>query len=229
MTTNYHPASFSFTAPQFSVDQLQCENASLSKDATYTLTCEKHGYNPILRETPEMRQRGLAQFEEALQGVSDKREYLRAVELAPELVRTESDPLRFLRCDNYDAWAAALRLTMYWKMRCKLFGDRAFLPMTQTGEGALTNQDVERLREGAMRLVDPDKMGRAVIYIRRAAVTRTTQDGPIMVSTKKMDISRLTATMSNFEGIFPRFLKPFLLLLLRPLAPLHVLPTLCRL
>jgi hypothetical protein len=189
MTTNYIPAAFSYTAPQFSVKQLECEKAFLSKDESYAIACETHGWNPILRETPEMRQRGLAQFEEALQGVSDKREYLRAVELAPELVRIESDPLRFLRCENYDAWAAALRLTKYWKMRCKLFGDTAFLPMTQTGEGAWTNQDVERLREGAMRLVDPDKMGRAVIYLRRAAATRAPQDGPMVVSTKTLYVS----------------------------------------
>jgi hypothetical protein len=189
MATNYLPATLSYTSPQISLGQLEGEKASLSEDEGYTIACEKHGWNPILRETPEMRQRGLAQFEEALQGVSDKREYLRAIELAPELVRTESDPLRFLRCENYDAWAAALRLTKYWKMRCKIFGDRAFLPMTQTGEGAMTNQDVERLREGAMRLVDPDKMGRAVIYMRRAAIIRTIQDMPIAVSTKTMHIS----------------------------------------
>jgi hypothetical protein len=188
-TTNYLPAAFSFTAPQFSVEQLECEKASLSKEEGYTISCEKHGFNPILRETSEMRQRGLVQLEEALQGISDKREYLRAFELAPELVRRESDPLRFLRCENYDAWAAALRLTKYWKMRCKIFKDRALLPMTQTGEGALTKKDVERLREGAMRLVDPDKMGRAVIYMRRAEVIRTTQDMPMAVSTKTMHIS----------------------------------------
>jgi hypothetical protein len=189
MATSYLPAAFSFTAPQFSLEQLECEKASLSKDETYSIAYEKHGFNPILRETSEMRQRGLVQLEEALQCISDKREYLRAFELAPELVRTESDPLRFLRCENYDAWAAALRLTKYWKMRCKIFGDRAFLPMTQTGEGALTNQDVERLREGAMRLMDPDKMGRAVIYFRRAAMIRAPQDMPIVVSTKTFHIS----------------------------------------
>ena len=43
---------------------------------------------------------------------------------------------------------AAKRLAMYWKYRKEIFGDRWLLPMTQTGNGALSDQDILFLRTG---------------------------------------------------------------------------------
>jgi hypothetical protein len=60
---------------------------------------------------------------------SEKEDYAKALEVAPELVSTESDPMRFLRYTNFNVAAAAQRLVLYWKRRCELFGDRAFRPL----------------------------------------------------------------------------------------------------
>jgi hypothetical protein len=181
--TNTIPVSMSWTAPQFNDREFQKERASLTPERAYEMDCERRGVNAIPRETPQMRQRGLAQFLEALQTIEDvdKQDYMRALEISPEVVRKESDPLLFLRCEDYDAMAAAVRMTKYWKTRCKIFGERAFLPMTQS-DGALTDDDVEVLRRGALQLLPPDAMGRQVVYLRRNVVGPSTRNRPALVS-----------------------------------------------
>jgi hypothetical protein len=84
------------------------------------------------------------------------------LERAPQLVESESDAAGFLRCEKYDAWAAALRLVKYWEARKKIFGpDRAFLPMTMAGAMA---EDMEHLRKGFLLILPDDDHGRAVAY-----------------------------------------------------------------
>ena len=69
--------------------------------------------------------------------------------LDAELVKTETDPIQFVRFCDYDLLAGARRLCMYWTERKALFGaERAFLPLTLTGTGALTPDDLLSLRAG---------------------------------------------------------------------------------
>ena len=78
----------------------------------------------------------------------DKLEYLEAKKIAPNIVESESHPLRFLRTDDGNPWNAARRLTLYWKYRKEVFGpDRWLLPMDLSGKGALTPGDVEKMKK----------------------------------------------------------------------------------
>ena len=77
-----------------------------------------------------------------------RREYEQAIALAPHLVREESPFLHFLQIEEFNPERAATRLAMYWKSRKDLFGERWLLPLTQTGNGALSIQDCEILRTG---------------------------------------------------------------------------------
>lgn len=165
------PPPVSFTAPRFSKDDIEKEIASLTEEEKTEIEFDKFGYYPIHKETPEMRSQGLLKLQESLQLIEekDKREYLRALEAAPNVVQVESGPLLFLRCEEYDGKAAAIRLTNYWTLRCKAFGERAFLPLDQTGEGALTEDDIQEMRKGGVMLLESDRAGRHVIYLRRAA------------------------------------------------------------
>lgn len=79
---------------------------------------------------------------------SVRREYDEAVQNASSLVANESKFLDFLRTDNMDPDKAAVRIAMYWKYRKHIFEDRWLLPMTQTGHGALSEQDILYLRTG---------------------------------------------------------------------------------
>lgn len=93
----------------------------------------------------------------------DKADFLHAQRLVPERIARESPPLRFLRFEKLDFWAAARRLAKYWERRHQLFGDRWLLPMNQTGEGTLTRDDINVLRSGFYTLLPNDADGRPVL------------------------------------------------------------------
>lgn len=82
----------------------------------------------------------------------EKRDYMKASEIVPGLVKDESKVIDFLRAEDYDPLKAAKRLALYWQSRKEIFGDRWLLPMTQTGTGAMSMRDVDILRTGYMVL-----------------------------------------------------------------------------
>jgi hypothetical protein len=135
----------------------------------------KRGIRPVqssipLPETEAMRKTIREAVRESLELIphDDKADYLEAIEKAPFLVETESDVLKFARAENYDPWAAARRLIAYWKVRKHHFGERAFLPMTQTGNGALTHEDIVVLKSGPVVILPSDDKGRHVHYSDRS-------------------------------------------------------------
>lgn len=99
---------------------------------------------------------------------SEKAAYLEAIGKAPNLVELESSPIRFLRSEKWDAWAAAKRLCAYWEKRKALFQDRAFRPLSQACDGALNEADLECLNTGCLILLPNDSMGRSVIFFDRS-------------------------------------------------------------
>lgn len=52
---------------------------------------------------------------------------------------------------------------MYWAKRKQIFRERAFLPMTMTGDGAMNHEDIIFLRTGYFCFLPPDSQGRPVI------------------------------------------------------------------
>jgi hypothetical protein len=116
--------------------------------------------------------------ERVLQAVEEmpaakKAAYTKAQERCPQLMKTESDPLKFLRYDKDNYWKAAERLVMYWEERQALFGEKAFLPMTQTGNGALSVEDVMALHTGNYALLPKASSGEDVVFIDRNRVLPT--------------------------------------------------------
>jgi len=112
-----------------------------------------------------LQEGSLERFYEALELVpaSEKEAYTEALERAPSLVETESDPMRFLLCNDFNTKEAVSRFVGYWEKRKSLFGSRAFLPMNQTGEGALTFEDLAVLNTGFLALLAKDSQGRVVL------------------------------------------------------------------
>lgn len=104
--------------------------------------------------------------------------YLQAMTVDSQLVLTESDPIQFVRICRYDVWAAALRLCLYWTERVRLFGlERAFLPLTLMGTGAMSVQDIQALQIGCLAIL-PDTFCRqkCVLWDRRNSI-------PVIVTT----------------------------------------------
>jgi len=100
----------------------------------------------------------------ALLPEEDRRDYCRAEEQVPDIVKNESDPLWFLRFEKFNTWGAAKRLACYWKKRVEVFKERAFLPMNQTGEGALAKKDVSFANGGYLVELPKDRDGRTVFF-----------------------------------------------------------------
>ena len=114
------------------------------------MPADHHRTHPDEALSPEVRLSMEEQFGLCCQALDadTAREYRSAAELAPELVDTESRPWDFIRFEKYDLPRAARRRALYWKCRKYIFESRWLLPMTQTGTGALTSQEVEILRSG---------------------------------------------------------------------------------
>lgn len=85
----------------------------------------------------------------------EKKDYLEALKLAPALIKAESDPIKFLRSEEFNPWKAARSLVLYWDYRKKLFQSRWLLPLNDSGAGALEKEDIELLRSGWLAFVTP--------------------------------------------------------------------------
>lgn len=90
--------------------------------------------------------------------------YVEAQAKVPHLVETESDPALMLEFELGDADRAARRLAYYWKKRSDIYGERWLLPLHLSGEGALSENDLETLQSGYQVFLPDDSTGRLVLY-----------------------------------------------------------------
>lgn len=75
--------------------------------------------------------------------------------MAPTVWKNELKAINFLRCEQGDPWAAALRIVQNAKFRRKIFGeDHWLLPLRLDG-GAMYPEDFTLLRKGAFVLRTP--------------------------------------------------------------------------
>jgi hypothetical protein len=155
--------TFSFSAPRFTEADERYELEHLTEEERLDAWRDVYGKSEPSEETREMLQHAQEAVEKALKRIPNKQAYLAALEACPDVVKTESPAIRFLRSENYDASRAAERLVKYWDLRKVVFGEKAFLPMTLKG-GCLMEQDAESLRLGHFCLLPPDKFGRTVLY-----------------------------------------------------------------
>lgn len=89
--------------------------------------------------------------------------YLLAQRRAPDLVAKESPENRFLATEDGDVAKAARRLASYWDSRVEFFGERAFLPLDRTGNGALDSFDIELFETFTLVNAPKDNLGRPVV------------------------------------------------------------------
>jgi hypothetical protein len=109
-----------------------------------------------------------AQFDEAMAGLppETKGSYAEALRRNPHLVEAESNPDLYMAYDQHDPWRAALRVAAYWTTRAEIFGDdRAYRPLTLSGHGALSPEDVKLFHTGFLMILPNDRHGRAVVRV----------------------------------------------------------------
>jgi hypothetical protein len=109
-------STFSVTSPRTTEDDERRERESLTPEEVDEIEQDIQGTGFQFVETDEMRLQAIIQLDEAIGAIpdTDKVDYLRALELCPELVRTESESIRFLRSENYNPWVSIFPRTSYW-------------------------------------------------------------------------------------------------------------------
>jgi hypothetical protein len=102
--------------------------------------------------------------------LDEKQAFVAVAAKAPHLIMRETNPIDFLRFENFNAWDAAYRLAKYWEWKKRLFGsDRMFLPIKNVdGNGALTSEDIEQLRTGYCSILPRDNYGNSVVAFDRS-------------------------------------------------------------
>ena len=104
-----------------------------------------YGQSPPREETPELLE---ASFRDLLEEIGKLPEddtacWRRASSARPDLTG-ESHRIMFLRCELFDAVAAARKICKYWTSRFELFGERlALLPLRLGGDGLLNPANSE--------------------------------------------------------------------------------------
>ena len=101
-------STFSVTSPRISDDDERRERESLTPEEINEIEQDINGTGFDVVETDGMMLQAVIQLDEAIGVIpsADKVDYLRALELCPELVRIESESIRFLRSENYNPWVS---------------------------------------------------------------------------------------------------------------------------
>lgn len=102
----------------------------------------------------------------------EKAAYLEALEKVPNLVLSESNPIQFLEHEKGNSLSAAKRLAANWRQRRAMFGERALLPLTITGNGALNAYDIEMLKTGYLVVLPMDVRKRCALFLHPSRVPR---------------------------------------------------------
>lgn len=155
-------SAISITAPQVTDDELRLEQGTYTDQEISDMNRDLYG-GPLpdpITATDQVLEEFRQCIEDFPPDVNEA--YLEAVERAPHLICKESDPQWFLSSGTLRT--AAERCANYWELRRWLFGERAWLPMTATGNGALSPQDVELLATGFCTLLpQEDRHGRGLL------------------------------------------------------------------
>jgi hypothetical protein len=185
MPFSIHPI---LNLPIITEEEERAERAALSEEERLQIYLDVYGKPPEeeprdgkVTAAPEPKispdtRRELENLTAAIEAIpeSEKREYLEAQDLVPELVASESPPEAFLRFEENNAQAAAVRLVSYWKQRKALFGgERAFLPLSL--DGALRD-DAEFVERALVLPLPRDRHGRPVLFWDRTGYDSRSSD-----------------------------------------------------
>lgn len=103
-------------------------------------------------ETSYVLESALRQLDVAIEllPLSSREAYAEARRRCPHLIATESNPIIWIRHEEFNIWAAARRLVRYWEYRKEIFLDRAFSPILDVSgdTGALDREGVDAIERG---------------------------------------------------------------------------------
>lgn len=95
--------AFSFSAPRFTDEDEARELMEMTEEERLEVQQDLYGTHVEMEETDDLREMLLEEMQTCLDAIpeDDKRVYLEACQVCPRVVSSESAPIRFLRCENY--------------------------------------------------------------------------------------------------------------------------------
>ena len=163
-------------APIFSEQDEREEKEALTENERRQVHTDVYGEgDESFEEDSQSLAKGIAEMRDAIENIprEQKKSYLRALEEAPDVAARESPPAFFLRCEEFNVWAAAQRIVNYWNQRYLYFGeDRAFLPLRMNR--SLTAEDMLIFEKAVYMILPRDNHGRQVVLVNRAKYTSDT-------------------------------------------------------
>lgn len=108
--------AFSFSAPRFTEEDEIRELAAMTDAEREEVRRDLYGTHTEIEETDQLREGALEQMQQYLDEIpqDEKQVYLEARQVCPELVSTESAPIRFLRSENYQPEVRAVNFLLFF-------------------------------------------------------------------------------------------------------------------
>jgi hypothetical protein len=105
--------TFTYSAPEMTPEEERVELEQMSPEDHKRVRDDMYGRGHF-EETEEMRSSGPTKLKDALTCLpaEEKDAYLEALERSPDIVRAETDPMAFLRAEEYCVEVSWLQLCM---------------------------------------------------------------------------------------------------------------------
>ncbi|CAJ1963566.1 unnamed protein product [Cylindrotheca closterium] len=144
-------------------DLLASEMNRLSVQERAKAFDDLHCVGEELRETPEMIQKSLAEFEEAVQKERNS-VYEMAINQNRAYVEDPKFRLKFLRAKLYDIRKSVRQMMSFLEQKAKYFGDDKVAQ--EIGMSDLTEEDVQLMLSGLFHIQDGrDRKGRVILHM----------------------------------------------------------------
>eukprot|EP00977_Amphora_coffeiformis_P004911 scaffold1049_cov168-Amphora_coffeaeformis.AAC.5 len=153
-TSNQHPTPADLTALQPARFNSRFEHMSqFNKTNERTTHAEKvMGMKDSKSMIPKLGEgsAGIKKVIKAIKMLPNEKtvSYFKAVDRCPDILEGECSLHRFLSYTDHEFWRAAEYIASSWECREKMFGGRAFLPLTLASDGALSKEDVRAVQTG---------------------------------------------------------------------------------
>lgn len=146
------------------------EEASKAEAEKLSLAASSSGAGAVFGfpETTELTTIALSQLERTLEHLllSENCHLKDAKAHFPGIIESESPPLRFLQCENYNPWGAARRLVNYWETRVDVLGPKSLSKLLLLSDNSILEEgDKSLLRQGAIFRLIQDGTGGTVLVL----------------------------------------------------------------
>jgi hypothetical protein len=135
-------------------------------------------------EDPNDMDGHLMKLHDEIAKVSDKKAFEQAQKASPEYTDSREFRLGFLRTDQFDAQAAAQRITQHFEQKKQLFGEESIGREILLSDLSPCEQEI--LQSGLFQpLAEPDKGGRQILFFWYKALGSWTSDEVVSLNVSK--------------------------------------------